>query len=159
MIRVNSGNKDIQLLECINPKKNIWRVRWDVRDTENGVSYMEQEFSYKPDIEEIRNIITVWYNVGIEKEIREGFIWNDISVWLSAENQFNYKVAYDLAVQSGGDTLPVTFKLGMTEEPVYHLFETLTELEDFYISAMKHIQKTLEMGWKTKDIEWEVYKV
>ena len=38
-------------------------------------------------------------------------------VWLSSENQFNYKAAYDLAVQTGGATLPVTFKFGTDEVP------------------------------------------
>lgn len=40
-------------------------------------------------------------------------------VWLSRENQINYKAAFDLAMQFGGQhgTLPVTFKLGTTEDP------------------------------------------
>jgi hypothetical protein len=38
-------------------------------------------------------------------------------VWLSTENQFNYKAAFDLATQTGGKSLPVTFKFGSTNNP------------------------------------------
>lgn len=70
---------------------------------------------------------------------------------LSGENQFNYKSAYDLAVQTGGGTLPVTFKFGTDMEPVYRTFETLEELTDFYTKAMRHIQNALADGWEKKD--------
>ena len=30
------GNIGVRLLECINPIKNKWRVRWDVQPGENG---------------------------------------------------------------------------------------------------------------------------
>ena len=80
-----------------------------------------------------------------------GFIYEDMPVWLSGENQFNYKAAHDLAVQTGGATLPVTFKFGTDEEPRYRTFGKLEELTDFYTKAMKHIQDTLADGWKKKD--------
>ena len=69
----------------------------------------------------------------------------------SSENQFNYKAAYDLAVQTGGQNLPVTFKLGADDEPYYRTFETVSDLQDFYVKAMKHIQDALSEGWKKKD--------
>ena len=79
-------------------------------------------------------------------------------VWLSAENQFNYKSAYDLAVQTAGATLPVTFKFGTDEQPQYRKFTTLDELTDFYSKAMAYIQTTLAEGWKEKDaIDWAAY--
>ena len=87
-----------------------------------------------------------------------GFVWRDIPVWLSIENQFNYKAAYDLAVQTNGQLLP-TFKFGTTESPVYHKFESLEDLRDFYISAISYVTDTLATGWKTKDkIDWTVYE-
>ncbi|MBQ4589116.1 MAG: hypothetical protein IJA95_07500 [Bacteroidaceae bacterium] len=101
-----------------------------------------------------------WYNEKIDKKILEGFVWNDMSVWLSTENQFNYKAAYDLAIQTGGMNLPIKFKFGTTDEPVYHTFETLEELSDFYVKAMAYINTCLEEGWIEKDsINWEDYKI
>lgn len=69
-------------------------------------------------------------------------------MWLSQENQYDYKAAYDLAFQTDGKTLPVSFKFGTDESPVYHTFEMFDELADFYTKAVKHIQEMLENGWK-----------
>jgi hypothetical protein len=80
-------------------------------------------------------------------------------VWLSTENQFNYKAAYDLAIISQGKSLPVVFKFGTTENPIYYTFDSLEEISDFYLSAMAYINNTLEEGWKAKDsINWDIYK-
>lgn len=145
------GSAGVQLLECINPGRNKWRIRWDVQDCENGhVTYMEHDFDHKPAADEVKGIVLSWYNASIDSDILSGFVWNGMSVWLSSENQFNYKASYDLAVQAV-NTLPVTFKFGSDEEPVYHKFTTLEELSDFYTKAMKYIQDTLEAGWKKKD--------
>lgn len=72
-------------------------------------------------------------------------------VWLSTENQFNYKASYDLAVQTGGANLPIRFKFGTDEEPIYHDFTSVDELTDFYTGAMAFINETLQDGWKQKD--------
>ena len=82
-----------------------------------------------------------------------------MSIWLSSENQFNYKAAYDLAVMSQGKSLPVVFKFGSTDNPMYYQFETLEDISDFYLSAMAHVNKCLDEGWKKKDsIDWSVYE-
>lgn len=140
------------LLECTNPVKGKWRVRWDVETKEDGsASYMEEELDHRPDAEEIRSLVSQWYNANTDARILSGFEYEGQPVWLSSENQFNYKAAYDLAVQSGGQNLPVTFKLGMDDAPSYRTFETVEELQDFYVKAMKHIQNALSEGWKKKD--------
>lgn len=144
------GSAGVQMLECINPVKKKWRIRWDVQSGENGnVTFMEHDFDHRPSADEVKEIVLAWYNSIIDKEIVSGFVWNGLPVWLSSENQFNYKAAYDLAIQESG-FLPVTFKFGTDEEPVYHEFTTLEELTDFYTKAMKHIQDTLKSGWQKK---------
>ena len=108
----------------------------------------------------IKTAILAWYNEQIDERILSGFVWKDMKVWLSSENQFNYKAAYDLAVQNGGANLPITFKFGTTNEPVYHTFTTVEELNGFYLSAMKYINDTLAAGWAEKDaIDWNAYDV
>ena len=87
------------------------------------------------------------------------FIWNNTKIYLDQHNQLNYKVAYDLAVQSAGVSLPVKFKFGSVDNPIYHKFTTLSELTDFYTSMVKHIQNTLQVGWEKKDnINWADYE-
>lgn len=146
------GNAGVSLLECTNPVKGKWRVRWDVEAREDGsASYMEEELDHRPDIEEVRSLVSDWYNAGTDGLILSGFEYEDRPVWLSSENQFNYKAAYDLAIQTGGQNLPVTFKLGTDDAPYYRTFETVSDLQDFYVKAMKHIQDALSEGWKKKD--------
>lgn len=145
------GNADVMLIECVSPAKNKWRIRWDIQEQENGsATYMEAEFKHKPSEDEIKQTVLGWFNEQTDIVILSGFEWNGMPVWLSSENQFNYKAAYDLAVQTDGATLPVTFKFG-NEEPCYHTFDTVEELTDFYTKAMLHIQCTLADGWKKKD--------
>lgn len=147
------GSSGISLLECVNPVRNKWRARWDVQpgEQEGTTSYMEEEFTYKPTSEEIKTMVIEWYNQQINNEIMSGFTYNGVPVWLSQENQFNYKAAYDLAVQTDATTLPVTFKFGTDSEPVYYEFKTLDKLTEFYTKAMVFVQRTLDAGWKKKD--------
>lgn len=146
------GTSGIKLIECVSPARNRWRIRWDVQEREDGsASYMEEGFVGRPHMDTIKSVITDWCNEQIDREILSGFLYEGMPVWLSSENQFNYKAAYDLAVQTGGATLPVTFKFGTDEVPQYREFVTLEELTDFYTKAMKHVQDTLSDGWRKKD--------
>ena len=147
------GTADVKLMECISPAKNKWRIRWDVvKAAEEGqATYMEEDFDHKPSGDEIKETVIGWCNEQIDTNILSGFSYEDNVVWLSSENQFNYKAAYDLAVQTGGSNLPVMFKFGSEDSPVYRSFQTLEELSDFYTKAMNHIQTTLECGWKLKN--------
>lgn len=156
-----TGNKGVLPIECVNPKKDKWRIRWDVQEHEDdSADYMEEEFDHKPTDEEIKAIVIVWYNRQTDQAILSGFEYEGNLVWLSSENQFNYKAAYDLAVQTSGATLPVTFKFGTEEQPVYRVFDTLEELTDFYVSAIRYVQETLEAGWKRKNaFDLELYKL
>ena len=153
------GDAGVRLLECTNPVKGKWRVRWDVRKNEDGsADYMEEEFDHRPTTDEVKSLVIAWYNTKVDEAILSGFTYEDKPVWLSAENQFNYKSAYDLAVQTAGATLPVTFKFWTDEQPEYRKFTTLDELTDFYTKAMAHIQSTLADGWQSKDsIDWSAY--
>ena len=146
------GTSDVRLIECVNPVRGKWRIRWDVQPGENGTAtYMEAEFPHRPTTEEIRQAIVGWYNQQTDEAILSGFEYEGNMVWLSSENQFNYKAAYDLAVQTAGATLPVTFKLGTDDAPCYRTFENMEDFSDFYIKAMQHIQTTLAEGWRKKD--------
>lgn len=155
------GSAGVPLMECTNPVKDKYRIRWDVQKIENGsASYMEEEFSHKPTGEEIRTLVMSWYNSQTDAAILSGFVYKGSSVWLSTENQYNYKAAYDLAVQTGGETLPVTFKFGSDEQSEYHTFENLDELKDFYTETVRYIQNVLAKGWEKKNkFKLELYQI
>ena len=157
-MRVGGVNKRIKHLECVDDKRNVWKLRWDFQESEDGISFEEKTLPYKPSLDKIQEIIINWYNKQTDAAILNGFKWKDMMVWLSSENQFNYKAAYDLAVQTGGASLPVKFKFGTSEDPVYYTFTNINDLSDFYMSAMRYINQTLDQGWQQKDnINWKQY--
>lgn len=161
------GTIGVALVECINRYIGKYRIRWDILSepddniNKQAVSFYEIEIisQYKPKINNIKQALLDGINQMIDDKILSGFVWKDMPVWLSTENQFNYKAAYDLAVMSQGKSLPVLFKFGTTENPIYYTFETLEDISDFYLSAMAYISKTLEDGWVMKDsIDWSEYE-
>lgn len=130
--------------------------------------YLYKKQTSQISLEIVKNAIINDINERTDEKIVSGLVWQPklggepIPVWLSTENQFNFKSAYDLAVQKNGATLPVTFKMGENEDgtPVYHTFETMEDADDFYLQAVAHINATLAEGWQEKDsIDWTPYEV
>ncbi|MEG2599833.1 MAG: hypothetical protein RSA66_10220 [Muribaculaceae bacterium] len=135
----------------------IGRNKWELiygygTDSVSGWTLRER-FTHKPTADEIKEVIISEVNKRVDGEILNGFQWNGIPVYLSTENQFNFKVVYDMAEMSQEETLPVKFKLGEDElgEPMYYEFTTIEELRDFYKQAMYFINKTINDGWEEKD--------
>ena len=135
-------------------------VRWDAHLNDDGTStYMEEEFDHQPELDEIKRLIIGWYNSQIDNQILSGMVYDGVPVWLSKENQFNYKAAYDFAMQTGGKNLPITFKFGTDEAPVYRTCATVEEITDFMTASIQFLQKTLSEGWSKKEaVDWSVYK-
>lgn len=159
MDRIN-GSSDVQLFECTNSVRNYWRIRFDVQKNEDGsADYMEHQFQHKPSLAEIKSVINNFYNEQTDANILSGLQYDGQMVWLSAENQANYKAAYDLAVQTQGESLPYKVKLGSEDAPVYKVFNSLQDFKAFYLAIQKHIQETISEGWKKKDsIDWSQYQ-
>ena len=132
MIRIYADSK-AEPVRCTNRRRGIWCITWDYQETETaeGVqrSYMEETFDHLPALAEIKAVINEWY-----------------------------KTAYDLALQTGGENLPVTFKLGEEDNPTFYEFASMQQLQEFYTGAVKHIQETQKEGWELKKaIDWSVY--
>lgn len=125
---------------------------------ENGMGYdYRHTFDHKPTKEEVLEVITNHVNSMTDQLILSGYVWHGYNVWLSTENQFNFKSAYDVAVQTGGRTLPIKFKLGESDgEPNYFVFEDMDTFADFYYQALSFIIESLNAGWMKKDAakEW-----
>lgn len=130
-------------------------------DPDTGSTYeYRHTFTEKPTLAQVKEIIKSQINADTDRKILCGFVWNGMPVWLSSENQHNYKSAYDLAVQTGGAILPVKFKFGTDDNPQYHIFRDIEDLQDFYFKAFKFINDALEAGYDMKDsIDWSVYEV
>lgn len=155
------GGEALPLKELTNPARGKWRVRWGRTETESeGVyEWQEEEFAHEPTLEEIKTLVSSWHNERTEEKILGGFEWDGAAVWLSRENQMNYKAAHDLAAQDGGASLPVTFKFGTDEQPAYKEFATYEELHEFYVAMVTHVTTCLQEGWAAKDaIDWGEYE-
>lgn len=172
MIRTNGLRVNYKPLEVVSETDHIYIVRWDyaeIKDVDSSTGqaietdlavWAEEYFYHKPSEDELRKLFTKYYNDITDNKILSGFIWNDMPVWLSEENQRNYKAMYDFAVQKSGMNLPVEFKFGTEELPMYQVFHTVEELEKFYIPAMQHVQQCLTEGWRLKDaINYSLYEI
>lgn len=122
-------------------------------DEQGGYNYRETFKGRKPELSEIKDIIVSLVNASVDEKILNGFAWKGIRVYLSAENQNNFKAAFDLNMQMGGAMLPIKFKLGEDAEgkAVYHTFENMEDFTDFYTSAVAYINQCLNEGWAEKD--------
>lgn len=118
----------------------------------NGYNF-RKNYDHKPTKTELKEDITQLIDGITDSKILQGFRWNEVSVYLSTENQMNFKAAFDLNMQTGGLMLPVKFKLGEDTEgnAVYHTFENMDDFTDFYTSAVSYINQCLNEGWAEKD--------
>ena len=158
------GTSDVRLIECVNPVRGKWRIRWDVQDRGDGTAtYMETEFSHKPTAEEIKKTIIGWYDQQTDAAILSGYEWTvkhgynegqTVRVWLSAENQNNYKAKHDAArMYPQLVTFPMTYKISEDEEnnAIYETFQNIDELAEFYLGGIAYIEQTVANGWRKKD--------
>lgn len=114
-----------------------------------------------PTFEKAKKAVHDDINAQTDEKILSGWVWNGKPVWLSEENQKNFSEAQRIAVMTEGQSLPVKFKLGEDEngEPVYHTFQSVNVLNQFYLSATAYIQQCLQEGWDRKDsIDWTPYE-
>lgn len=142
-------------IEEVDPMRGTWRVRFGREEDEDGqASCMYAEYDHKPTDGEVIALVTGYYDDVCDHECEWGMRYKGLIVYLSFENKFNFKAAYDLALNTRGASLPITFKLWQDEKtPVYWAFRTLDELTDFYMEAMKHVTATLNKWWLKKDKE------
>ncbi len=172
MIRTNGLKTDYKPLEVVSEVDNIYIVRWDYAEvkeydpeTESSIDtdmavWAEEIIYHKPNEDEMRRMINDYYNSMTTDRILRGFVWNDMMIWLSEENQHNYKAIYDIAIQTGGVNLPVEFKFGTEDLPVYQVFHTVEELQKFSLPMQEYIQQCLTNGWRLKDmVDYSLYKV
>lgn len=167
MIRLTNKKEMYQPIVDLGDRVKVafdYEVFYDEDEEGNKIpsnvgTWTEAIIKPKPSLEQIKTFILNAINKHTDEKILSGFVWKDNQVWLSSENQFNYKAVYDVAVQTNGANLPLVFKFGDSENPIYYKFEELEDLQDFYLKALEHINEQLVIGWKKKDsIDWSTYK-
>lgn len=123
-------------------------------------TWTQEVYNFKPSLSFLKNEILEWYNRQTDYKILTGFVWKNMSVWLSMENQFNYKAMCDITLQTNGANLPVTLKFGTMENPQYYEFKIKEDVMDFYSQSLQYINNTIQDGWQEKDaIDWTQYEI
>ena len=142
-------------IEEIDPIRGVWRVRFGRESGEDGTqTCLYADFDHKPTDSEIREFITEHYDAACDAECEWGMRYKGLIVYLSYENKFNFKAAFDIAVRNPAKSFPLTFKFWKDENtPVYWEFRTIDELSEFYLSAMRHLMGTYKKWWAKKDRE------
>lgn len=130
-------------------------VNINIEKVDEGYSYesVTAVLDEYPKRSDVVKMVNDYINAKTDQHILSGFVWRDIPVWLSSENQFNFKCAYDLAYQTNGASLPAKYKLGEDADgqPVYYNFTNLSTFQDFYLGCIGWIQKCINDGWAEKD--------
>lgn len=138
--------------------RSKWEVIFGYGEDELGGYNWRAQTKVEPTREELREAVAEIVNNAVEEKILHGMTYEGKQVWLSTENQMNYRAAYDMAVRTDGESLPVRVKMGTDEEPTYRDFATVEELGNFCDAVTRHIQTALEEGWKEKDGMMERWK-
>ena len=133
----------------------IGRSKWEVifgygEDDLGGYNWRAQT-KEKPTREELQKLLTDTVNKSVADKILRGMTWEGRQVWLSQENQMNYKIAHDQAVQTNGASLPIVIKLGDEYSPEYVELKTLEDASRFWDAVVAHIDVCVKDGWKEKD--------
>lgn len=128
------------------------------KDTQGDYAW-RKVYDHKPTLDEVKADIIALIDAQTDEKILTGCLFEGNQVWLSTENQFNYKAEYDLAVQTDGSNLPYTVKLGATDNPVYKTFSTIEDFKTFYTKVLAYIKQCYTDGWTEKDnIDWTKFE-
>lgn len=144
----------------IEKHKNYTIIRYQINNPEEKIiEYIQETIFGEYDLQKTKDIIENYINSEVQNNIISGLNYNSCNIWLSKENQQNYKAAVDLAIQSEGKNLPYRIRATKEGNPHYINFNTLDELKDFWATCINHIQSCILKGWSLKDvINWSAYE-
>ena len=133
--------------------------------------YFNKNRNSKPTLIQIKDAVFKDIDARTDAKILCGYPWTvlhgddagkNVKVWLSKENQTNYKAKYDLHFQKPEAlTWPTTYKIAEDENKVgiFEEFANFEELEQFYLGGIAHIESTVQAGWaEKKAIDWTPYE-
>lgn len=123
-------------------------------------------------LQTVKNAIIADIDARTVERITSGYEWTvlhgddtgkTVKVWLSKENQTNFKAKYDRAIAKPYSvTWPMTYKISENDETkaaVYEHFSDIDELEQFVLGGQDYIEAQYSAGWIEKDnIDWTPYE-
>lgn len=120
---------------------------------------------------DIKKAILADIDADTDEKILNGYEWTilhgddegkAVKVWLSKENQNNFKAKHDAAKEYPDlVTFPMKYKVSEdeNEKAIYEVFESFEELARFFVGGLGYIETCYQAGWAIKDsIDFSVYK-
>ena len=152
MIAVKTRKDAFRTIRRVGTRQSVILAQFKIADINDEECLVcQQQYTSQPGEDQLRREIRQSVNEYTDEQILSSHTYNGKNVWLSSENQFNFKAAYDIAVQTNGANLPVTFKLGTDDEPDYVEFADLQSLTEFYYGCVQHTNDCLKRGWDLKN--------
>lgn len=142
------GTKGVSLFECINADQNKWNVRWDVQDNPadregkvKGVNYMEETFLFKPDLSDVKSVMSIWCS---GEEAVGCFVLDGKNITLERSGILLLRSQAEQAVKDNDVTVPLITESGVVEvSPDEALFISGRVLAN-YGDCDKNIKKQLD---------------
>lgn len=113
------GTEGVALFECINADQNKWNVRWDVQpnpaDKEGkskGVNYMEETFLFKPDLLDVKSVMSIWCN---GEDAVGSFVLDGKRITLEQSGILLLRNQAEQALKDGNTTVPLITEEGVVE--------------------------------------------
>lgn len=135
------GSRIPGLIERIDPRRELYAVRWDIRrnageraSSAYGTSYMEETFQRLPTMADIQGAIEGWYDSEADSRIEEGIAFQGKTVRLDTDSRLRYTSEYLEAVTTSGANLPL--RLGDGEDYVV----TMADLNAFFGEMNAHVR-------------------
>lgn len=144
-------------IECVNPRRDRWAVRWNHRyDEERGWLAVEMIADGRPTIDEIREAITEYYDTQTQSRIVNTFFWKGRKVRLTDTAQRNFLFAvYSLDRTGEIDRAPF---IGLLEADTDAA--AADELGDMVAAMWTHIKECRAAGIEAKNaVDYSAYEL
>ena len=144
-------------IECINPRRDRWAVRWNHRrDEERGWLAVEMITDHRPTADEIRDAVAEYYDAQTQNRIVNTFFWNGRKVRLTDTAQRNFLFAvYSLDKTGEIDRAPF---IGLLEGDTDAA--AADELGDMVAAMWTHIKECRAAGIEAKNaVDYSQYKL
>lgn len=147
VLKISCG-ADLAPIECINPRRDRWAVRWDLHQEQDGAWFAsEVVVDHRPTVDEIRSIISRHIDAITQDEIINGFSWKGKPVRLTDDAQRNFLFAV-YSLDRTGEIDRAQF-VGLLEAQTDA--EAADELGDMVAAIWQHIKQKRADGIAAKN--------
>lgn len=152
-----SCSEGLKPIECINPRRDRWAVRWDLhQEGENGWFAFEVIIDHKPTPGEIRSIIEAHIDTMTGAEIIDGFKWKGKKIRLTDSTQRNFLFAV-VSLNHTGEIDRAPF-IGLLEADTDEAAKE--ELPEIVAAMWQHIKERRAEGQQLKDaVDYSLYEL